>query len=196
MAQRAQLVSNLLLVFAFSFFACKNSGAPDAVRLSQNSENANLRNVNGIIFFNNQPYSGLLYTLYPNAKDTAEIKSFLNGKEDGEWIKYYPSGLLKEKRSFKNGLKEGEYAAWWQNGKKQLLFHFINDQYEGVCSQWNEGGTLIQQMTYVKGYEEGPQKMYYDNGKIRSNYVIKNGRRFGLLGTKNCINVSDSVFKK
>ena len=25
------------------------------------------------------------------------------------------------------------------------------------------------------------------------NYVIKNNRRYGLLGTKNCINVSDSI---
>ena len=49
-------------------------------------------------------------------------------------------------------------------------------------------------MNYVKGHEEGSQKMYYDNGKIRSNYTIIAGRRYGLLGTKNCVNVADSVF--
>ena len=28
----------------------------------------------------------------------------------------------------------------------------------------------------------------------KSNYFIKNDRRYGLLGTKNCENVSDSIF--
>jgi hypothetical protein len=38
------------------------------------------------------------------------------------------------------------------------------------------------------------QTWWYDNGKVKSNYRIIEGRRFGLLGTKNCINVSDSIF--
>nr|WP_294893977.1 toxin-antitoxin system YwqK family antitoxin [uncultured Pedobacter sp.] len=196
MAQQVRLVSNLFLWIAFSFFGCTNVSAPNGKKLSLNADSNNFQNRNGIIFLENTPYSGLVYTLYANSTDTAEIKSYLNGKEDGEWLKYYEDGKLKEKRFFKNGLKEGPYLAWWQNGKKQLQFNFVNDEYEGVCSQWNKDGRLIQQMTYKKGYEEGPQKMFYDNGKVRSNYIIKNGRRFGLLGTKNCINASDSVFKK
>jgi antitoxin component YwqK of YwqJK toxin-antitoxin module len=51
-------------------------------------------------------------------------------------------------------------------------------------------------LNYQKGHEEGEQKWWYDNGKIKANYIIKDGRRYGLLGTKNCINVSDSIFKK
>jgi antitoxin component YwqK of YwqJK toxin-antitoxin module len=54
---------------------------------------------------------------------------------------------------------------------------------------------LVKQMNYLKGHEEGPQKWWYDNGKIKANYIIQDGRRFGLLGTKNCINVTDSIFK-
>jgi antitoxin component YwqK of YwqJK toxin-antitoxin module len=55
-------------------------------------------------------------------------------------------------------------------------------------------GKLIHLANYKNGQEEGTQKLWYDNGKIRANYVIKNGKRYGLLGTKNCINVSDSIF--
>jgi antitoxin component YwqK of YwqJK toxin-antitoxin module len=51
-------------------------------------------------------------------------------------------------------------------------------------------------MHYKKGYEEGLQQFYYDNGKVKANYFMKAGRRYGLLGTKNCVNVSDSIFKK
>ncbi|HEX7365477.1 MAG TPA: hypothetical protein VF273_00190 [Pelobium sp.] len=196
MAQPVRLVNSCCVLLIFCFFSCKPSPKNISKSKAVKIEETKLENINGLIFFESKPYSGKVFTLYPNSTDTAEIKSYLNGKEDGTWTKYFVNGKLKEQRFFKNGLKEGEYLAWWPNGKKQLQFHFVNDEYEGTCSQWNQYGRLIQKMNYRKGYEEGRQQMFYDNGKVRSNYVIKNGRRFGLLGTKNCINASDSVFKK
>ena len=47
-------------------------------------------------------------------------------------------------------------------------------------------------MNYYNGKEQGSQKVWYNNGKIKSNYVVKDGRRYGLLGTKNCTNVKDT----
>ena len=44
-------------------------------------------------------------------------------------------------------------------------------------------GILIKEMNYEKGYESGPQKcgMTTEN---QINYIVKDGRRYGLLGTK------------
>ena len=75
----------------------------------------------------------------------------------------------------------------------QSSFLFKDDEYEGECSEWNEKGILIRRMHYARGHESGAQQQWYDDGSIRSNYVIIKGRRFGLLGTKNCVNVSDSL---
>ena len=44
--------------------------------------------------------------------------------------------------------------------------------------------------SYKNGYELGEQKIWDKNGEIVTNYIIKNGRRFGLLGKKNCVNAS------
>jgi hypothetical protein len=30
--------------------------------------------------------------------------------------------------------------------------------------------------------------MWWENGLIRANYVVKNGRRYGLIGLKLCVN--------
>jgi len=54
----------------------------------------------------------------------------------------------------------------------------------------------MEVMNYKNGYEDGRQEQYYDNGKVKANYIMMSGRRYGLLGTKNCVNVTDSVFKK
>ena len=104
------------------------------------------------------------------------------------------NGEMMQERSYSRGKKTGDYKSWWPNGKKKLHYRFANGEYEGTCQEWNENGRLVQEMNYKNGHEEGSQKMYYDNGKIRSNYTIIKGRRYGLLGTKNCINVADSVF--
>jgi antitoxin component YwqK of YwqJK toxin-antitoxin module len=54
----------------------------------------------------------------------------------------------------------------------------------------------IKDFNYKKGYENGSQRMWWSDGKIRANYVIKNGKKYGLLGYKICVNPYDSVNAK
>ena len=189
MAQQVRLVSSTILFIALSIAGCN----PPDIFIESGATATKL--VNGIMFSNNQPFTGSLYSFYPGTRDTMEISGWLEGKENGSWKKFFPNKMLKENREFANGAKVGVYTAWWENGKKQLEYQFGNDEYEGICREWNRSGILIKEMNYVKGHEVGSQKMFYDNGKVRSNYVVLNGRRFGLLGSKNCTNVSDSIFK-
>ena len=134
--------------------------------------------------------------MFAATSDTAEIKNYIAGKENGTWKKFYPNHEIKEVREFNNGKKVGKMIGFWENKKSMLEYNFSDDEFNGTCKEWNYSGQLIREMNYVNGHEEGTQKMFYDNGKIRSNYIMKDGKRFGLLGTKNCVNVSDSIFKK
>ncbi len=194
-ARRGQFRASLLLpiAFALTVFGC-SEGTSEHKLAWKTLANENLSLGNGIMYFDNQPYTGSVFGLYPSTNDTSEVAQYLAGKEDGLWRKYYEDGQVMEERLYDHGKKTGDYLAWWPNGNKKLHYRFVNDEYEGTCREWNESGRLVQEMNYVKGHEEGSQKMYYDNGKIRSNYTIIAGRRYGLLGTKNCVNVADSVF--
>ncbi len=204
MAHQALLRNNLFLlsIVYMAFFSCNDVApvvAKEPVHLytkKVNKEQAvDFKIINGILMEGNNPFNGTLFTLFPKTTDTAEISNYYNGKEDGEWKKYYPFKKIREKRYFKDGSKTGEYLVWWENGNKQLQYFFEADEYEGVCKEWSETGFLNKIMTYKKGHEDGHQQWWYDNGKIKANYVIIDGRRYGLLGTKNCVNVSDSIFK-
>ncbi|UFH55103.1 toxin-antitoxin system YwqK family antitoxin [Spirosoma sp. KNUC1025] len=150
----------------------------------------------GIVVLDNQPFTGIIYRLSDNKTDTLEIVGFRSGKEHGEWKRFHADGSLMERRFFRDGQKVGEYRAWWPNGAKKLFYHFENGEYNGVCREWSHTGVLLKEMTYKDGYEAGSQKQFYDNGKIKANYVTIEGRRYGLLGTKNCVNATDSLFKK
>lgn len=185
-----------LLAISFLFLlliSCKSSKEKPKYF---NFKDINVENNNGLLMSNNKLFTGVIYSLYPNTKDTAEVMGFNNGKENGEWKRFYPNKKLKEQRYFENGIKVKTLKEWWENGKIKISGSFLKGENNGEFKEWNREGRLIKFMNYKLGYEEGSQKQFYDNGKIRSNYVIKNGKRYGLLGTKNCVNVTDSIFQK
>ena len=148
---------------------------------------------NEVVFLNDKKYTGFLYELSPG-KDTILIEGYLNGLLSGVCKKWYPNRQLQEERNYLNGQKHGKQVAYWENGNKRFEFTAKNGEYEGELKEYSTNGHLFHLGTYASGQEEGPQKMWYDNGKIRANYVIIKGKRYGLLGTKNCKNVSDSIF--
>lgn len=189
------LVTRIIFILLF-FTGCDQPVKETVRRIQVNENDTALHAVNGIVYYHNQLLTGTVFSLFGNSRDTASLSSYTNGKEDGVWKKWYAPGKVKEGRAFANGKKTGVYIAYWENGNRQLQYFYDNDEYEGTCREWNSNAVLIKEMNYKKGHEEGEQKLFYDNGKTRSNYVIINGRRFGLLGTKNCVNVSDSIFKK
>jgi antitoxin component YwqK of YwqJK toxin-antitoxin module len=193
MELRELLPNRLLLFLILILGACSSEQASKAW---YNEVEIKLMNNNGTFFLHDQLFTGVVYSLADNKKDTIVVGEFLNGKEDGEWRKYYSNRQLMERRYYSAGKKVGVYTGWWANGKQRLLYYFRDGEYEGNCKDWDNNGALVSSMNYKNGYESGLQQQFYANGKIKANYMMIEGRRYGLLGTKNCVNVSDSVFKK
>jgi antitoxin component YwqK of YwqJK toxin-antitoxin module len=148
---------------------------------------------NDVVLLNNKKYSGFLFELN-TSKDTILVEGYIDGLLNGVCKKWYSKKQLMEERHYLGGQKNGRQIAFWQNGYKKFEFFAKNDAYEGELREYSENGQMFHLANYVKGQEEGSQKMWYDNGKIRANYVVIKGKRYGLLGTKNCKNVSDSIF--
>jgi antitoxin component YwqK of YwqJK toxin-antitoxin module len=171
--------------------AFSNPSIPKIYTLKSSKE---ISSRNDTIYLNTKKYSGYLYELYPNQKDTIFVSSYINGLQNGTEKKWFPNRQNMEIRSFTNGQKNGKQTAFWENGNKKFEFIAKNDVYEGEMKEWNNEGKLIHLANYKNGQENGTQKLWYDNGKIRANYVLIDGKRYGLLGTKNCRNVSDSIF--
>jgi antitoxin component YwqK of YwqJK toxin-antitoxin module len=149
-----------------------------------------------VVMYHGEPFNGVLFDLFPGTSDTAFIGHYKHGLHHGLLRKWYADKQLKEERYFREGKKYGRQISYWENGNMRFEFTARQDAYEGELKEWNREGTLIHLATFHNGQEEGPQKLWYDDGKIRANYVMIRGKRYGLLGTKNCRNVSDSVFNR
>jgi antitoxin component YwqK of YwqJK toxin-antitoxin module len=146
------------------------------------------------VFLNEKKYSGYVVELDAASLDTLSIQGYLDGLQSGVGKKWYSNGQLMEERSYFKGAKNGLQTAYWENGAKKFEFVAREDAYEGEFKEWNIEGNLIHLAHFENGQENGSQKLWDEEGKIRANYVIVNGKRYGLLGTKNCKNVSDSIF--
>ena len=175
--------------FFSKFFTNSTDVSNEKIRVIL-ADNPQISFENDGVFFQGKPFSGKLFRLDLQTQDTINIESYLNGNRHGNWIQYFSGHILKECRTFHQGKKVGAFVQYFPSGKKQAEYNFQNDEYQGLAREWNESGVLIREMHYVAGHEEGAQKLFYDNGQVRANYVMIDGRRFGLLGTKNCVNVS------
>ena len=193
MAQPAPLVTKFFLALLI-FSGCGKNENTELHQTWVKSLDTSLQINDGRLYRSGQLFTGSVFEIFPAIGDTVEISSFKNGLENGAWKKFYPGHKLRELREFRNGKKTGRLQTWWPNGKLQAEYFFEDDEYQGTCREWNMDGSLVREMNYEKGHEQGSQKLFYDNGKIRANYTIIDGRRYGLLGTKNCVNVSDSIF--
>lgn len=147
------------------------------------------------IYYKDKKYSGFVYTLY-NVKDTMQIAGFLNGLEEGIQKKWHSNKQIASIRDYRAGKKIGKHLGFWENGQLQFEFYFEDGEHHGVAKEWYQNGQPYRTFHYVHGYEQGSQKMWWENGIIRANYVVRNGRRYGLIGLKLCMNQNDTISNK
>ena len=191
----------------FIIFSCKEENKKDAELIKEikiaktvplvylNEVNKDFSKQQDTVYYKNQFFTGYRFNLYPNG-DTAVLQSYFNGVEEGRQKKWYPNHQLQEERFYINGKKEGFHKGWWPNGKEKILFEANGDKYEGEFKEWYSSGLLQKYFHYKNGKEEGSERLWWDNGSVRANYVIREGKKYGLTGLKTCINPYDSVIKK
>jgi antitoxin component YwqK of YwqJK toxin-antitoxin module len=57
---------------------------------------------------------------------------------------------------------------------------------EGRAREWFANGRLYREFRYRHGQEDGAQRMWYADGTLRASCVVRDGRRWGLMGAKGC----------
>jgi antitoxin component YwqK of YwqJK toxin-antitoxin module len=82
--------------------------------------------------------------------------------------------------------REGEHRGWYENGAVKFVYHYTRGVSEGVQRQWFPSGQPFTAFHHHAGHEVGQQEMWNADGTLRSNYVIRDGRRYGLLGAVGC----------
>ncbi len=159
-----------------------------------NSIDTKLNTKDRLIYYNSLLFTGRITEL--NGNDTMGYSEYKAGKLNGNQVTYFSNGKVNEERYYENGFKTGEHKGWWENGNLRFIYHFKNDLFDGNVKVWNEKGMLFNNFNYIKGQEEGLQQAWFPNGDIQANYVVKENRKYGITGVKNCQTISEDLTNK
>ncbi len=131
-----------------------------------------------------RPMTGTLKRVAPDGVVT--LLPMHQGQAHGWVVSRFANGQLRGEGSFAHGQTQGVHRAWWPSGQLQSEQSFSFDKPHGPLRTWYASGRPYQAHHYAQGQEAGPQRVWFEDQRIRANYVVQDGRRYGSIGTMNC----------
>jgi hypothetical protein len=174
----------LLAAAVLAAGAVIEASVPPELRTPLPSTDARLVRVAGAWRFEGRPYSGRMVEALP---DGGRIeRAIVDGWAQGEERTWYPDGALRAIRYYAHGAKVGVHRGWWPDGTPQFERRFAHGRPDGLARTWYANGQLFDEHRYVAGQEAGPQQLWFADGRVRASYEIRDGRRYGSIGSKPC----------
>ena len=138
-----------------------------------------------IMLYKKKPYTGILFSKVDTT--TTYSVTYVKGKKEGKEQQFYLNGDLAVERFYTQGKKSGTHRAWWNNKQPKFIHHYDNiGNFVGAQREWYSNGQMNKEFNYREGQEEGTQKLWDVDGKIIANYQVRNGEKFGLIGSEFC----------
>ena len=154
------------------------------------ASNPNLVLDNGVLLYNDVPFNGNLVTHFSNGKLKSDIQ-YENGRKYGFEKHWFANGDLSIERYYTKGVKTGNHKGWWENRNPKFVYLFNKKgAYNGNIREWYARGQFVKDFNYIDGQEVGSQRLWKPDGKIKANYEVLNGERFGLIGLKKCYTIT------
>ncbi len=111
-----------------------------------------------------------------------EKGTYKDGRKDGKWTTFYPSGKIKHEITFKEGKAIGPAKFYYESGVLSEEGYWNIDHWEGKYRYYYTNGKMAYDWHYnKKGKRTGEQKYYYDNGNIKYAGVWNDGKTTGAL---------------
>lgn len=136
-------------------FLTYQDGSPIAFAPMKHEDSAFVESFQAeICLFEGEPYTGKV-ALYDSEKLKLEGQ-LKDGKFDGKWSFYYPSGVVQIEGTYTNGIETGMWTTYYRK------------DYPKMMKYYDEKGYLLM------------RKEYFDNGKVK-NYQNVKCPQFGNL---------------
>lgn len=93
-------------------------------------------------------YTGRCLTYVDGVKRS--VQQYVNGKDYGKWVFYFPNGTIETKGRFnKIGKRSGKWSYYYENGQlKQVSRYSSQGERSGKWKKYNEQGDLIEEINY------------------------------------------------
>ena len=119
-------------------------------------------------------------TLYENNIKVGEGIVDPEGRRQGDWVLYYPTGEIRAKGSYVDGLKDGPWTYFFLDGKTEQTGAYIADDFTGQWTWFFEDGSTKREEGYRRGKEDGLMVEYDRKGNIIHQGEYAGGYKEGL----------------
>ncbi len=182
-------MKSITLIIVFGVLI--NCSCLEDTNLINSMEASTLQQVGKYTFIGNKRARGLVNDYYPSG-ELHRTSRYENGLLQGITRSWYPDGTRESERYYNRGEKEGIHAGWWPNGKKQFEYQFSDGMYHGTFKEWYESGKLLHVFEYDNGQEVSAIG-WRENGRTYINFVVRNGKKYGLTNARLCFSLKDEA---
>ena len=182
------------VLYLLFFYSCSNQPAVEQTRLmTVASTDLSLKFEHGLCLYGAKKFSGSVTEKLSDGK-VHQVINYINGRQEGLQQLYFNDGMIAESRYFKDGEKDSTHTGWWENGKLRFEYHFKKGLYHGDFKEWYEDGNPLKHIHYTNGNDDWG-KGWRNNGKVYMNYIVKDGRRYGIINSNLCYSVANETIK-
>jgi len=146
------------------------------ISCSQNINEVDLKNSEGIWTNNGKTYSGSVYRIIKKKKiKLGEIK---DGNKIGKWIEF--GNIIFRTGKYMQGKRVGKWEGWHSDSAKAYVGYYENNVKIGLWKGWNKNGTLSYSGNFIKGKKDSVWTYWYENKKISDSGSYKDDLMIGL----------------
>lgn len=113
-----------------------------------------------------------LYHANGKIKAKGKVKNY---KRRGEWNYYAPEGHLVRRAHFVNDTVDGQYTEYFPTSFVSVQGTYCMNQKCGNWKSYDSEARLISDENFANGVQNGTQRFWYQNGKLRDSIEYKQG---------------------
>ena len=115
-------------------------------------------------------------------KRTLEEGRYVDGKKNGVWNSYFPTGKIKCHITYVAGVPNGPAKLYHDNGNLAEIGTWVADKWVGAYQLYYPSGALAYSWNFDEtGKRTGVQKYFYENGKPMYEGEWKGGKNSSNL---------------
>jgi antitoxin component YwqK of YwqJK toxin-antitoxin module len=123
---------------------------------------------------------GLYREYYISGKPFVEGK-YSRGRQEGEWTYWYENGTVNRKATYKDGQPDGSWEVRREDGTLLAKRGFKDGQRHGEWIVFDKTGEQpVAEEHYDNGKADGVWKVWFPNGKQKTQVSFKQGNKDGL----------------
>ena len=168
------LITLLIVVLILARLASRDVDARDP----------RVRELSGVLTVDGRPWNGQVTERYPDGH-VYRVTNYVDGLRDGVQKEYALNNTLHTLSRYSAGKKHGFQEGWYAEGPKRFEANYREGLLEGLQTEWHLNGKIFRQIFFEAGNEVS-RKILFPTAEVYSNYVVREGRRFGLDGGALC----------